>query len=260
MTASLLYDILRLRRVIPIFHTCGNLPWSHSRNLLGLQTLAEREFYARVAVEMGWSVRQLQQEIRRGLYAEAREQGEAAYRPASVVPSAQLQPRRGQLYTYRLVSSLPGQGHADLVVDLGFGHHWSGPVEGLDQPRAGQIVTSRQQGPGSAPIWTSQPATVTGRRLWTFRALVDRVIDGDTLLVRVGLGFRSWTEERLRQCGIDAARLDSRAGWRALAQRSREVQIPHSGSPQRSCHPLIPPLREASADPDSAGTERTLYG
>ena len=65
---------------------------------------------------------------------------------------------------------------------------------------------------------------------------------------------------RLRQCGIDAARLDSRAGWRALAQRSREVQIPHSGSPQRSCHPLIPPLREASADPDSAGTERTLYG
>ena len=59
MGKTLLYDILRLRRAFPNFHTCGKLPWSHSRQLVGLETLVEREFYARVAVEMGWSVRQL---------------------------------------------------------------------------------------------------------------------------------------------------------------------------------------------------------
>ena len=63
MAGSLLYDILRLRRAFPNFHTCGKLPWSHSRQLVGLQTLTEREFYARVAVEMGWSVRQLKEEM-----------------------------------------------------------------------------------------------------------------------------------------------------------------------------------------------------
>ena len=215
MTDSLLYDILRLRRAFPIFHTCGKLPWSHSRQLVGLQTLVEREFYARVAVEMSWSVRQLKEEIRRGLYAQAREKGEASYRPVQPISPTQLRPRRGHPYTYRLVSSLPGQGHADLVVDLGFGHHWSGPLEGLDQPRPGQIVTSTKKGLGPASTWTFQPVAVTGRRLWTFCALVDRVIDGDTLLVRVDLGFRSWTVERLRLRGIDAARLDSRAGQRA---------------------------------------------
>ena len=126
-----------------------------------------------------------------------------------------LKPRHGQLYTYRLTPALSGQGGGGLVVDLGFGHHWSGPLQGLDQPRAGAIVTSHHGGRGPAPTWTFQPATVTGRRLWTFRALVDRVVDGDTLLVRVDLGFHSWTVERLRLRGIDAARLDSRAGQRA---------------------------------------------
>ena len=146
MGKTLLYDILHLRRAFPIFRTCGRLPWSHCGYMLPLATQAEREFYARVAVEMGWSVRQLREEIRRGLYAQAREHGEASYRPQQPILPTQLQPRRGHPYTYRLVSSLPGQGHADLVVDL---------------------------------------------------------------------GPRSWTVERLRLRGIDAERLDTRAGQRA---------------------------------------------
>jgi len=44
---------------------------------------------------------------------------------------------------------------------------------------------------------------------------VDRVIDGDTLLVRIDLGLRSWTVEPLRRRGIDAGHLDCRAGQRA---------------------------------------------
>ena len=129
-----------------------------------------------LAVEMGWSVRQLREEIRRGLYTKAREKGEAAYRPAQPISPTQLKPRRGHPYTYRLVSSLPGQGHADLVVDLGFGHHWSGPLEGLDQPHPGQIVTSTKRGHDGTSAWTFQPTAVTGRRLWTFCDLVDRVL------------------------------------------------------------------------------------
>jgi len=215
MGKSLLYDILHLRRAFPIFRTCGRLPWSHCRYMLPLATQSEREFYARVAVEMGWSVRQLRSEIRRDLYAEAREQGEAAYRQPDAIPSTPLKPRRGLPYTYRLVSSLPGQGHADQVLDLGFGIHWAGPLQGLDHPRSGQIVTATRHGRGAASTYSFQPSAVTGRRLWTFRALVDRVVDGDTLLVRVDLGFRTWTTERLRLRGIDTARLDSRAGQRA---------------------------------------------
>jgi len=215
MSRSALYHILQFRRAIPKVSTCRQLPWSHCRRLLSLDTLAEREFYARAATEMSWSVRQLEEQIRRDLHAEAREQGEAAYRQPVDVPAAALKPRRGQLYTYRLIPALPGQGDGDLAVDLGFGLHWSGPLRGLDQPRAGALVASHKGGSGSGPAWTFQPAAVTSRRLWTFRAQVDRVVDGDTLLVRADLGFHSWTVERLRLRGIDTARLDSKAGQRA---------------------------------------------
>jgi micrococcal nuclease len=40
--------------------------------------------------------------------------------------------------------------------------------------------------------------------LWTYRAVVLRVVDGDTFDARIDLGFHTFREERLRLVGVDA--------------------------------------------------------
>lgn len=49
-------------------------------------------------------------------------------------------------------------------------------------------------------------------RLHTYVAVLDRVIDGDTLEVRIDLGFNVWKTEHIRLRGIDAPELSTKAG------------------------------------------------
>lgn len=46
--------------------------------------------------------------------------------------------------------------------------------------------------------------------MWTYRATVIRVVDGDTVDVRIDAGFRLYHETRLRLTGIDAPEMNSR--------------------------------------------------
>lgn len=50
---------------------------------------------------------------------------------------------------------------------------------------------------------------------YTYRARVDRVVDGDTLLVMIALGFGIQLRERLRLRGVDCPELSTKEGARA---------------------------------------------
>jgi len=50
---------------------------------------------------------------------------------------------------------------------------------------------------------------------YVYKAIVQRVIDGDTLLVRVDLGFQVWKEQRIRLSGIDAPEKKTPEGRKA---------------------------------------------
>ena len=39
--------------------------------------------------------------------------------------------------------------------------------------------------------------------MYNYRALLERVIDGDSCILRIDLGFRVWIHERFRLLGID---------------------------------------------------------
>jgi endonuclease YncB( thermonuclease family) len=47
---------------------------------------------------------------------------------------------------------------------------------------------------------------------YVYKALVERVIDGDTLLLRIDLGFQVWKQQRIRLAGIDAPAIDTPKG------------------------------------------------
>ena len=51
--------------------------------------------------------------------------------------------------------------------------------------------------------------------LYTYTAALDYVIDGDTVVCEVDVGFRTWTRQKLRLRGIDAPELATPQGKRA---------------------------------------------
>ena len=53
--------------------------------------------------------------------------------------------------------------------------------------------------------------------LHLYAGIVERVIDGDTLLVRIDLGFEVWVSKRMRLRGIDTPELSTPAGEQAQA-------------------------------------------
>jgi endonuclease YncB( thermonuclease family) len=56
-------------------------------------------------------------------------------------------------------------------------------------------------------------------RLWVYRATFERVVDGDTIDVRVDAGFRNYRRERVRLLGVNAP--ESRGPSRDDGQASR---------------------------------------
>lgn len=52
---------------------------------------------------------------------------------------------------------------------------------------------------------------------YLYKALVERVVDGDTLLLRIDLGFQVWKEQRIRLAGVDAPEIDTKDGQKAAA-------------------------------------------
>ncbi|MBW1811413.1 MAG: thermonuclease family protein [Deltaproteobacteria bacterium] len=66
-----------------------------------------------------------------------------------------------------------------------------------------------------------------GTGLHTYQAIVERVIDGDTLEARIDLGFDVWRVERIRLRGIDTPELRTPAGKAAKSFVVEELsQVP----------------------------------
>ncbi len=142
---------------------------------------------------------------------------------------AKLIPRRGELYTYRLIGLEPvhkdaGTSAENLRVDLGFKGHCQlpGPAKGL---KAGQIIESIKDNSGNYEVRPSQRKEAD---LFTFKARVERVVDGDTLYVDVDQGFGKGEFQYLRLRGIDAPEIDTPEGKKAKAFVERSLaKVPY---------------------------------
>jgi len=222
MSQRLLYQMLELYRAFPILHARAKLTWTHYRTLLSVQPRAGREFYEQEASGAGWSVRELEAQIRAGAFEKGVVSAaeETPPRPETGPP---LLPKRGWLYTYRVVESPAVDG--ETCLDLGFDLYYAPETDGTDSPASGKIVESlrEKKAPGRYRFRVSRAGQ---ERLYTYRAVVEEVIDGDTLRTRVDCGFRAWTRQKLRLRGIDAPETSTLAGQRTrdfVAQALSEV-------------------------------------
>lgn len=196
-------------RYFPNLKITEGLTWSHYRCLLVLPTEKERRM---------WIARLEKEKIPANvLQLKLLPAGQG---PVNAGATELLAPARGRLYTYRIRRAEGLEGvEVPWFVDCGFANR-------IEAPAANAILDNKN-------IYTSEKTEagyrlkVTDRKveeLYTFKAQMRRVIDGDTLLTEVDQGFGVWTEQRLRLRGIDTPEMSTLLGKKAKMWLENELK------------------------------------
>ncbi|MBZ0167057.1 MAG: thermonuclease family protein, partial [Candidatus Omnitrophica bacterium] len=118
----------------------------------------------------------------------------------------------GELYCYAMENSPLGTViQAPLMIDCGFQifkemtYHKVGPL------KSGDVVTSKKGSQGYSIRRCSDPDSLR----FVYKAVLERVIDGETLICMIDTGFQNWTRQRLRLRHLDAPDLKTQRGRKA---------------------------------------------
>jgi endonuclease YncB( thermonuclease family) len=122
-----------------------------------------------------------------------------------------------RLYLYRILQNISSDLERSVPnVDLGFSIRLKvnsnyatkqSVLTELSKLKVGSVVESRKKG-GSYYF----ESVLSLKEMYTYKAYLERVIDGDTLLVNIDLGFSVFIEQRLRLRGLDAPELGTSQG------------------------------------------------
>lgn len=196
---------------LPITATGPQFKWSHYRQLMTVTDGKLRLSLEKGVAENDWSVEELAARLKEVHSSDE----ESLLRPKLKADSRELiTPLRGQLYTYQIVERPTiGEGESGLLVDLGFGTFHEVDSRQLAQFSKGDIVESRPK----EDAYKFTKGTRTPKDLYTYAAYVERVIDADTLKVRIDLGFNVWSRHTLRLRGIDCPEISTKEGQAAKA-------------------------------------------
>lgn len=200
---ALLYDALQLYRCFPKVYARRQLGWGHYRAVLRLQERASREKLLREAEDQGWSTRELERRVRASLGAP-----EDTPTPDTPSPTPAFSPLRGLLKVFR-GRDLPPSGR---VVDLGFTVYLPPRELNKETVPKGAFLVNRTNRMYAVLRTRSRQS-----RHFTYLARVERVVDGDTLIVHIQNIFGVLIRQRVRLRGIDTPELGTKAGKRAKA-------------------------------------------
>ncbi len=222
----LLYRCLRFVREYPIVAGRPQLTWSHYRLLIDVSDPKQREVLETATHQNNWTGPELERHVR-------------AWNAIDVAPSPAkdadgrspvhkpLVPKRGTPGVYR-VAKVDGA----LVVDLGFSSYFDLNEEQAKTVTEGDLVRLSSAGQVT-------PATgATKADLFTYHVEVGRVVDGDTLWIKIYLRPRQWIRQKLRLRGLDCPELGTPAGKAAkrfvdgLVAKTRSIVI-HTTKPDK---------------------------
>jgi len=200
------------------------LNWSHYRVLAGIKEKSERKALENLVKENLWSGERLQKEMserkapfeKGGGVARAAE-GDLKYsefaKPKSsgatrhlLFQRRQIQPNRGVLSTYKILEVV---GSNKKFFDCGFGIFWEAKGELPKDAKVVFVEGSKITKSAAKP-----------QQVYTYKAYLKRLVDGDTIHANIDLGFGIWHEEIIRLAKINAAESKSDEG----ARSSKELQ------------------------------------
>ncbi len=198
--ATTLARALRFYRTYPILATWQELTWSHYRTLLGVKDANERKRLEKQIISKGWDNRQLSGYLRKQRSAESFKEG----------PVPQLPFTRGKLYTYSVMEfTHPHSKRTSLALDLGFRMHKL-LAKNSHLKKDDCVIMNN---PNGKAVFTK--TTAKREELFTYRAEVIKIIDGDTLLVEIDTKADMLVGQKLRLRGIDCPEIDTDEGKKA---------------------------------------------
>lgn len=194
----------------PIHHPRDELDWTHLRHLLGVKDKYKRDIYKRRAIEENWSTRYLLEKLKKDkvkLPINIRRRTDIAR------AAGRLSFERGELYTYKIIQpEYINTQVGNVVVDCGFYISAEVPVVEITKPKVGQIIKTVKTAKGKYIFNFSQAQE---SQLYTYKALVERVVDADTIWVNIDVGFNIWIRQKLRLRSINAPELSTQKGQKA---------------------------------------------
>jgi len=203
------YQMFKLGGIHP------ELTWSHYILLMQIENADERLELEKKAVREGLSLfdfRIFVDKVVRGQNGISN--GQNTNEP---IKTGLKRPLMG-LFRYRVLQDFSPDFAITLQnLDLGF----NVKMEALDDTvklRVGAIVRVVKKGKTY-----SFESGANLKELYTYKAYLEKVVDGDTLVVNIDLGFRTFIKQRLRLRGLDAPELGTKQG--ALAKKFVESRL-----------------------------------
>jgi endonuclease YncB( thermonuclease family) len=210
---TVLHRCVGFARAFPIVAHGQQLNWAHYRLLISVQDEALRKKLAAEASDKGWTSPELATRIGRLLPA-----GEASSEGSGNPPPPRLlKPRCGSPGVCRVIAD--GDHPA---IDLGFACYLRPPP--TCKLAAGDFAQATATGFAPRP-------DATKADLFTYPAEVLKVVDGDTLWVRIFLRPDQWLKQKIRLRDLDCPELDTAEGRAAksftadLVARAKAVTI-----------------------------------
>jgi endonuclease YncB( thermonuclease family) len=194
-----LYRSLRFARAFPVLTARSKLAWAHYRALAQIQDEKKRLELTDRAERMDWSSRELEKEVAK---THIRRIGEPEdFAPYGRMPAPGFKPKLGKPGLYRIVRS------GALLLDLGFSTFSNLSAEEEKRFKENDIVEAK----GRELVSSGASAA----DLYTYEAVTERVIDGDTVWMRLHLGYGLSVRQKLRVRAIDAPELADKDGQAA---------------------------------------------
>lgn len=195
---------------LPIVARGQQFSWSHYRKLIAIEDDRTRLLLERKTADNDWSAEELAEQIKGTRSQAPSEPASSSGSPGNRGPGKLLKPLRGELYTYRIVTRpTVGAGEdSGLLIDLGFGIFRECDSRAVAE---NDIVHSNK----TADSYRLTKIEATASELFTYVGFVERVSDGDTLKVRLDLGFGMFSRHTLRLRGIDCPEMSTKAGEEA---------------------------------------------
>lgn len=202
-----LYYMLRFFRLYPILPKSPDLNWSDYRELLSVKDEAVRKGLEERIAKENWDIERIREEIRKLKSSKNPEE--------ETKPKPKLIARLGKVGTYKIVKAKAGPEAGKLVIDLGFSNYYKTSKD--LRFKEGDILESipALSGPASAPSDKIRGSKRLTEDLYTYRAYVFDIVDGDTIKAVIDLGFGVRSVQTLRLRGLDAPEMNTTDGKKA---------------------------------------------
>jgi len=203
----LLYQISQFYNTYPTFKLSKNLKWSHYRLLTSVKDEKKRNILELKASDDSWSKRTLEEFIKEDKEPEVKPRKPKAERRNKLSVS------NGRLYTYKLFKD---DYDDNLLIDCGFNIYKESEMANFKSDFVETIKTKDD--------YKFVKSTANRKHLYTYKAYIKKIIDGDTLWVNVDCGFKIWAKQKIRLRGIDTPNTETKKGIEATKFVSKELK------------------------------------